>query len=135
MSIGIRGFTIGYDNFAPQCSVCFHHYTSKDQLHKRDNVPKFWENANKYAGIGKKSMARLLGIVRMNPEVPTTSWRHDEEEMYGLGQVRTPEKFYATFGIDVVKKVTHGNLCHFVQDGRMHKQLMSKLREDGMGVD
>lgn len=26
MSIGIRGFTIGYDFYAPERSVCFHHY-------------------------------------------------------------------------------------------------------------
>ena len=26
MSIGLRGFTIGYDYFAPEKSVCFHHY-------------------------------------------------------------------------------------------------------------
>jgi hypothetical protein len=42
MSIGIRGFTIGYDYFAPQRSVCFHHYASQDTSHKRDKVPKFW---------------------------------------------------------------------------------------------
>jgi len=135
MSIGIRAFTIGYDFFAPQRSVCFHHYASNDRSHKRDNVPKFWEHANKYAGIGKKSMARLLGIVRMNPEVDRSLWNHKEEDLYGLGKVRSPETFYSTFGIDVVKKKTHPNLCNFVQGGQMHKMFMSKLRSDGMGID
>jgi hypothetical protein len=79
-------------------------------------------------------MARLLGIVKMNPEVSTSFWDHKEEDFYGLGNVRTPEKFYATFGIDVVNKKTHQNLCDFVQ-GKMHKTFMSKLRKDGMGID
>lgn len=93
------------------------------------------ENASKYNGIGKKSMARLLGIVKMNPEVPSSFWNHDEEDIYGLGGVRTPEKFYSTFGIDVVKKKTHKQLCDFVQGGKMHKLFMPKLRSDGMGID
>jgi hypothetical protein len=48
MSIGIRGFTIGYDYYAPQRSVCFHHYAALNQ--NRANVPHFWENNKKYAG-------------------------------------------------------------------------------------
>jgi len=80
-------------------------------------------------------MARLLGIVKMNPEVPSSDWDHTDEDTYGLGQVRTPEKFYETFGIDVVSKTTHKGLCSFVQTGKMHKQFMSYLRSDGMGVD
>lgn len=135
MSIGIRGFTIGYDFYAPQRSVCFHHYASNDKTHKRDNVPKFWENSNKYQGIGRKSMARLLGIVKMNPEVDSSFWDHKEEAFYGLGGVRTPEKFYSTFGIDVHAKKTHNHLCDFVETGTMHKKFMPHLRSDGMGVD
>lgn len=48
MSIGIRGFTIGYDYFAPMRSVCFHHYASMNK--DRVNVPHFWENSRKYDG-------------------------------------------------------------------------------------
>ncbi len=80
-------------------------------------------------------MARLLGIVKMNPEVDSSFWDHKEENLYGLGQVRTPEKFYSTFGIDVVAKKTHKNLCQFVQGGQMHDSFIKKLRSDGMGVD
>jgi len=48
MSIGIRGFTIGYDFYAPQRSVCFHHYASLNK--DRVNVPHFWENTKSYQG-------------------------------------------------------------------------------------
>ena len=80
-------------------------------------------------------MARLLGIVKMNPEVDSSFWDHKEEDLYGLGGVRTPEKFYSTFGIDVHEKKTHKNLCNFVEPGTMHKRFMPHLRPDGMGVD
>eukprot|EP00565_Helicotheca_tamesis_P003537 CAMPEP_0185734394 /NCGR_PEP_ID=MMETSP1171-20130828/22360_1 /TAXON_ID=374046 /ORGANISM="Helicotheca tamensis, Strain CCMP826" /LENGTH=559 /DNA_ID=CAMNT_0028404381 /DNA_START=36 /DNA_END=1716 /DNA_ORIENTATION=+ len=104
MSIGIRGFTIGYDYYAPERSVCFHTYAEGPNKNKRATVKHFWENADKYAGTGKKAMARLLGIVGMNPEVPRSQWDHTEEDRYGLGKVRDVTKFYETFGIDVVNK-------------------------------
>ncbi|KAI2512949.1 glycosyltransferase [Fragilaria crotonensis] len=135
MSIGIRGFTVGYDMYAPERSVCFHHYAVGKNAKLRNKVPHFWENGDKYAGIGRKAMQRLLGIVHMNPEIPTTAWDHVEEDRYGLGGVRTPEKFYETFGIDVVHKTTEHNLCEFVDKGRMHRDFQKLLRDDGMGVD
>jgi hypothetical protein len=89
----------------------------------------------KYEGIGKKAMKRLLGIVHMNPEVDPSEWEHTDEELYGLGGVRTPEKFYKVFGIDVVNKKTQHHLCRFVQTGVMHKDFSRYLRPDGMGID
>lgn len=82
-------------------------------------------------------MARLLGIVHMNPEVDSSLWDHTEEDVYGIGRVRTPEKFYELFGIDVVKKTTEGHLCRYVAmlGGKMHRDLTKLLRDDGMGID
>ena len=139
--------------------------------------------------VGKKAMARLLGIVHMNPETDSSKWSHEEvsfrsiadcttcfgcgkhrvlsfvgadcighvhihihthtlnlqcyftnsivlqEDFYGLGTVRTPEKFYETFGIDVRKKKTVKFLCRFVEGGKMHHLFMPNLRSDGMGID
>jgi [Skp1-protein]-hydroxyproline N-acetylglucosaminyltransferase len=136
MSIGIRGFTIGYDYYAPERSVCFHHYSVGENAKKRSKVHHFWENDTKYAGTGRKAMMRLLGMVHMNPEDPAESWDHSEEDVYGIGGVRTPEKFYETFGINVVDKTIEGHLCRFVDiQGRMHKAFMPHLRPDGMGID
>mmetsp|Transcript_81926 Transcript_81926/g.123043 ORF Transcript_81926/g.123043 Transcript_81926/m.123043 type:complete len:557 (+) Transcript_81926:59-1729(+) len=136
MSIGIRGFTIGYDFYAPERSVCFHHYAVGKNKASREKVKHFWENGNRYAGTGVRAMARLLGIVHMNPEVKPSLWDHVEEDMYGIGGVRTPEKFYELFGIDVVEKTTQGHLCMFVaEQGRMHTEFVKFLRADGMGID
>lgn len=136
MSIGIRGFTVGYDFYAPERSVCFHHYATGKNAKVRNKVKHFWENGSKYAGTGKKAMQRLLGIVHMNPEVDPAEWEHIDIDRYGLGGVRTPEKFYRIFGIDVVKKKTQGHLCEFVMNGaHMHKMFTPKMRSDGMGID
>jgi [Skp1-protein]-hydroxyproline N-acetylglucosaminyltransferase len=135
MSIGIRGYTIGYDFFAPERSVCFHHYAVGKNAAIRNKVKHFWENGDRYAGVGKAAMTRLLGIVRMNPEKPVDTWNHEEEDVYGLGAVRTPEKFYEMFGIDVARKTIEGHLCSFVAEGKMHKLFMPNLRPDGMGID
>jgi len=134
MSIGLRGFTIGYDYFAPERSVCFHSYAKGENAAARNKVPHFWEHSEKYAGTGKAAMKRLLGIVNMNPEVPRSEWNHAEEKKYGLGGVRKTSKFYDLYGIDVHKKTTQRHLCQFVR-GKMHNMFMKHLRKDGMGID
>jgi hypothetical protein len=81
-------------------------------------------------------MQRLLGIVHMNPEVDPSKWSHADLDTYGIGGVRTPEKFYETYGIDVTKKTIEANLCVFVHEqGKMHKAFTPFLRPDGMGID
>ena len=129
VGIGIRGFTVGYDFYAPERSVCFHHYDRKNVKYFDD------ENGERYAGTGKKAMKRLLGIVHMNPEINPSIWDHTNEERYGIGNVRTPEQFYGYFGIDVVNKTIEGHMCNFVQeDAKMHKMLSPLLRKDFMGL-
>jgi hypothetical protein len=137
ISIGIRGFTIGYDFYAPEKSVCFHHYAEDDSENaaKRSKVPKYFEHSRIYAGAGIKAMYRMLGIVHMNPEVDPNEWDHTDEVKYGIGAVRTPERFYEIFGIDVVKKSIQRHLCSFVETGDMHKMFTKYLRPDGMGID
>lgn len=134
MSIGLRAFSIGYDFFAPEKSVCFHSYAKGENAAARNKVPHFWEHAKDYEGTGVKAMKRLLGIVHMNPEVDREEWNHAEEVKYGLGGARDPSKFYEVFGIDVIKKKTQRHLCQFVR-GKMHNMFMKHLREDGMGID
>jgi [Skp1-protein]-hydroxyproline N-acetylglucosaminyltransferase len=137
MSIGIRGFSIGYDFYAPERSVCFHHYAVGKNAKIRNKVHHFWENDRTYSGTGKKAMKRLLGIVHMNPEIDVSEWDHTDEELYGLGGVRTPEKFYELFGIHVQKKTVEKHLCKFVDTGTniMHDMFTPHLRKDGMGID
>ena len=132
ISLTLRGFTIGYDFFAPERSVCFHSY--EKFAPERVKVHKFWEHSGMYKGLEPRAMKRLLGIVHMNPEIDPSEWDHTEEAKYGLGGARTTEKFFETFGIDVKKKTVQRHLCQFVKN-KMHNKFMPSLRSDGMGID
>ena len=50
MSVGIRGFTVGYDYYAPERSVCFHHYATGKNAQIRNKVHHFWDNGELYEG-------------------------------------------------------------------------------------
>jgi hypothetical protein len=52
MSKGIRGFTIGYDYYAPEQLVCFHHYADGGNKRKRNKaLHDHWENGATYSGM------------------------------------------------------------------------------------
>lgn len=132
MSISIRGFTVGYDFYAPERSVCFHHYNRVSP-----QIKYYDENEQQYSPqMYPNAMKRVVGIVRQNPK-DDSSWDHRDEEIYGLGGVRTPEKFYETFGIHVANLTTEMHMCKWVdaETNSMHTQFTPHLREDGMGIN
>lgn len=147
--LGIRGFTFGYDFYAPRASVVFHEYAVKSQ--RRHKVHMFWEN-NKHAGEGDRSLRRGTGIVGLAPDLDPMTWDHSELNKYGLGNgehslllpcsyalnrvitVRNVSLFYKLFLIDP-KGRRATQLCPFVKSGIMHKAFMAFLRPDGMGID
>jgi hypothetical protein len=44
ISMTLRGFSYGYDYYAPENGVCFHMYAVKENMERRQKVPLFWEN-------------------------------------------------------------------------------------------
>jgi len=132
ISVGIRGFTYGYDFYAPQKSVVFHYYNSSARNEKKKKVAKFWENKDLYKGVEAESKARLAGIIQMLTRM--RSWNSIEAKKYGIGEVRSTKKFYDTFGIHVKRKTIENNLCSFVGK-KMQAELVPHLRTDGMGID
>jgi hypothetical protein len=58
MSIGIRGFTIGYDFYAPERSVCFHHYAEGKNAKAR-NKGEAREHLEMYDCCEYRSISRL----------------------------------------------------------------------------
>lgn len=132
ISLGLRGFTYGYDYYAVERSVCFHMYAVKENKQKRRKVKLFWENSNLYQGAAMKAMQRLNGIIKM---IPTNETFFDvEEKKYGLGNVRTTEKFFKTFGIHTETQTVEDNLCRFVGKPMMN-EFQPHLRANGMGID
>ena len=134
ISIGLRGWTYGYDYYTPEKSVCFHMYAVGKNKSKRKRVKLFWEHSNLYTGAGHKAMARLLGIIRMDNGVPPDEWTHVEEEKYGIGKVRSLQKFFDTFGIHRETQTVEPHLCRFV-GRKMQKAFKPHLRKDRMGIN
>lgn len=132
ISIGLRGFTFGYDYYTPEKSVCFHMYAMLENKEKRDKVPHFWENTATYKQAGVKAMQRLNGIIGMGD--PRDTYDHSEEKLYSLGQVRPKEKFYSTFGIHTETQTVEHHLCQFVGQP-MQRLFLRAMRQDQMGID
>ena len=133
ISIGLRGFTYGYDYYAAERSVCFHMYAIKENEERRRKIPLFWENANIYEGVGKQAMRRLNSIIGM-ANFPRSEWKQDEIHKYGLGNVRSPDKFFNTFGIHTDSQTVEHHLCSFVGKPMM-KEFLPALRPNRMGLD
>lgn len=133
ISIGLRGFTYGYDYYAAERSVCFHMYAIKENTERRKKVPLFWEHSNLYRGVGETAMKRLNTIIQMG-NFPESEWSNEEIHKYGLGNVRNVEKFFKTFGIHVDKQTVEQHLCSFVGKPMM-RVFLPALREDHMGLD
>ena len=86
ISIGLRGFSFGYDYYTLEKSVCFHMYAMLENKAKRDKVPHFWENTGAYKQAGVKAMQRLNGIIGMGD--PNAGLSVDVFRLSGLEAVR-----------------------------------------------
>jgi hypothetical protein len=133
ISIGLRGFTYGYDYYAPERSVSFHMYAIKDNQAKRKKVPLFWENSAIYTGTGVTAMKRLNTIIQM-ADYPTDQWETRDIHKYGLGKVRDVHKFFDVFGIHVQEHTVEHHLCSFVGKPMM-RIFAPALRKNRMGLD
>lgn len=131
ISIGIRAWTFGYDMYAPHTSVIFHEYAVNSA--RRRGVHSFWENRG--AGDPSSAMRRMVGLIRMAPDLNPSSYDHAGEESYGVGSVRPVEEFYKLFGMDVRKKTIVPEMCKWVKSGAMHKAFVPALRPSGKGID
>lgn len=132
ISIGLRGFTYGYDYYTPERGVCFHMYAIRDNL-GRKKIPLFWENGGLYSGQGISSMRRLNSIIGMDG-YPRDTWITTDEEKYGLGHIRQPQTFFDVFGIHTEHHRVEKHLCRFVGKPMMDAFLPA-LRSNGMGLD
>jgi len=113
--------------------VCFHMYAIKENKERRSKIPKFWENGQLYAKAGEPSMKRLNTLIEMK-NWPEDEWPQNDKEYYTLGKVRSPDKFFKTFGIHLKEEKVEGHLCRFVGKPMM-KVFLPALRSDGMGID
>eukprot|EP00797_Seminavis_robusta_P026804 Sro494_g154300.1 Glycosyltransferase (GlcNAc) (537) ;mRNA; r:41981-43591 len=141
ISMAVRGFTYGYDFYAPERSVCFHMYALHKNRANRLAVPRFTENRKLYRHVTEEdvavaAMTRLRGIIGMTTNSIVERDNHNalEQESYGVGQVRSPAQFYKTFGIHVDSQTMENHLCWFAGES-MQNKFVPFLRKDGMGID
>mmetsp|Transcript_10863 Transcript_10863/g.32151 ORF Transcript_10863/g.32151 Transcript_10863/m.32151 type:complete len:691 (-) Transcript_10863:598-2670(-) len=128
ISMAIRAFTHGFDFYAPERNICFRHAYAEGAP-----VPKsFLDNLSTYRGKQAIAISRLMNIIGMSTD---TDWDDSEENMYGLGKVRSVAQFYTCFGVHVGERITERKLCDLVSTGAMHKHFLRHLRNDGMGID
>jgi len=134
ISIGVRGFTHGYDFYTPGRSVCYHYYGKRPSLrgHEPPVVKKYWENSNHHQGSLKKAMRRLAGTIGMLPAGSST----EDVGPYGLGAVRPMEQFYKIYNIDPKEHTANvEGLCKYTNSGKLHRKITPLLKEGGGPID
>jgi [Skp1-protein]-hydroxyproline N-acetylglucosaminyltransferase len=164
ISMTIRGFTYGYDFYAPLQHVAFHMYAVRDNAKARNQVKTFTENEVLFPGAKQKAYLRLNAIIGIDtgpPNQDTTtgsksavllrgggsssgsskdSFYNVLADDYGVGTVRSRDKFFTTFGIHTTTRHIEPGLCDLVQGIHghplsLHDMLTPYLRHDGMGID
>jgi len=148
INLGLRGWTYGYDYYTPESSILYHYYNAGPKGENR-KVESFYEHSDAYQGLEKAAMARLLGVIQLLPDTKqegkednseeesqeeAIKWNHVEEKKYGIGKVRTVEKFLKTFGINIYTREVEHHLCQFVGKP-MNSMFIPHLRKNGMGID
>jgi hypothetical protein len=96
----MRFWTHGWDIYAPNQNIVYHHYTRADE-------PKVWGDRNMDSRLSKKKVKTLMGF--SNEEVP-----HElnyKIEQYGLGDKRSIQDFYNFIGYDFKEKKCNKDFC------------------------
>lgn len=132
MGMALRGFSYGYDYFAPERNTCFHMYALNEYRENRMSVPRFSENKKSFRGVADGAMKRLISILRMNinDDNKSESFNRLEEDKYGIGSARQLTTFFSTFGIDMERKTMENHLCWFVGE-KMQSNFLPALRDNG----
>lgn len=98
--LSARFWTHGYDIYTPSKNICLHTYTRKD-------APKFWTdlgNGAEYKEQKAESEKRVRRLLKL--EGPPL-----EDPMYGLGEARSIEEFWAHAGLDPQNKKQIKSFC------------------------
>lgn len=127
--IALRGWTHGYDVYAPSQSVMFHPYRRKDK-------PKgmFWENNGRHEGAADRAAQRWRAMMWCDDD-PLRSANLRERTRYGLGEERPVVWYYHLFGMDCVNKKRTRDICPESWKGGLHRKYNQHLRSNRMGID
>jgi [Skp1-protein]-hydroxyproline N-acetylglucosaminyltransferase len=139
-NIGIRAFSYGYDLYAPSQPIVYHYYGPKTKSQKKVNVKKkkklkFWDLPTYDDDVALQAMQRLNAIIELGMNDNEGDVFPTDLKEYGIGQVRTTEKYYKTFGFHRETETMEPNLCMYVASKAMNLRFLPALRKDTMGID
>ena len=93
--LSIRFWSHGWDIYAPNENIVYHHYTRKGE-------PHFWADRKINNTTSLKKVRNLIGL--SDEDVPEhLNFRLD---VYGLGKIRSLEQFYEFIGFDKNNKTS-----------------------------
>lgn len=138
-NIGVRGFTYGYDFYAPSRPIVYHYYHPPTDLKKKKKKKrlKFWDLPTYSEDVARSAMQRLNAIINLKESIPMENqeWFFVDSSTYGVGSVRTTDEYYRLFGIHRHNQSVEDNLCMFVASKEMNIRFLPALRSDTMGLD
>ncbi|KAL3935406.1 MAG: hypothetical protein SGBAC_009067 [Bacillariaceae sp.] len=142
-NIGIRAFSYGYDIYAPSAPIVYHYYTAKSdverkQYHqkKQKKIPlRFWELPSYDAEVAFQAMQRLNTIIELKTNDNGGHVFPKEMKEYGVGKVRSVDRYYEIFGYHRDTQSMESNMCMFVTTQAMNKKFIPALRPNTMGLD
>ena len=123
ISISARGWTHGYDFYAPVRSVAYHDYSPARKKGRR----LFWENEQDPT-VARAALRRLQATIGLIDDASAIA-----EAPYGLGNRRTLEDYYRFAGLNVsLRRVS--KICPYVLSGKMDADFQPFLRPSGLDL-
>lgn len=98
--LSIRFWTHGWDIYAPNDNIVYHHYI-------REGEPKVWNDRYMDGTLAMKKVKKLIGF--SNENIPNEL--NFKLDVYGLGNKRTLNQFYDFIGYDMQKKKCNKDFC------------------------
>lgn len=98
--LSIRFWTHGWDIYAPNQNIIYHHYT-------RNEEPKVWKDRHFNPDSAIKKVKKLIGLTEEN--IPNDL--NIQMNIYGLGKSRTLSQFYEFIQFKYNDKKSNKNFC------------------------
>ena len=92
-----RLWTSGWDFYAPNKKVCYHHYN-------RTKAPLYHQDLKNSGECRAKAEKRGLFLLGIAPKISVADDFLRDYNYYGLGKFRTIDDFWKTSGIDIIMK-------------------------------
>lgn len=130
----VRLWTHGYDLFTPRTNILFHNYA-------RHNAPRFWNikglNYGAQQNLGQARVKYFMKSMNNGTQTRMVSdeWARErnvniEEDVYGLGKVRSLEDYYAFARANTQRWTVNKSFCDEIMTAS-HRYKYHKIKDLG----